>query len=173
MTIFSPVKNERGAVLVTGLLLLVIMTLIGITSMQTSTLEEVMSRNLGSRNIAFHTAEMALRDGERVLTAASLPTFPGTSTTATSTGLYMPYVDIDGMAWDATDSAVYSGTAPSGAAVPPRYIIENLGPAGSGAAEGSLVAGSEVAENNMYRVTAYGVGSNASSIVILQSTYAR
>lgn len=173
MTIFSTVSNERGAVLITGLLLLVIMTLIGITAMQSSTLEEVMTRNMGSRNVAFHAAEMALRDGERFLTGASLPAFSGTSSTPSSTGLYSPYIDIDDMVWDNTDSAVYSGTAPTAAAAAPRYIIENLGPAGTATSETSLVAGSEVTENNMYRVTAYGVGTTASSIVILQSTYAR
>jgi len=162
------INNENGAVLITGLMILVIMTLIGITAMQSSTLEEVMSRNYGSRNVAFQAAETALRSGENFLTSASLPPFDGT----TVPGLYQPYIDVDGLVWDTTDSVAYSAV-PSGAAAVPRYIIEDLGSAGTSGTETSLIAGSEVTERNMYRVTAYGVGSTANAVVILQSTYAR
>ena len=166
--------NENGAVLITGLMILLILTLIGITAMQSSTLEEVMSRNQVSRNIAFQAAEAALREAEDFLTATTLPTFPGTNATPSVTGRYQPRVDIDSLDWDVTDSTQYGGTAPVGAVTPPRYIIEDLGEVAIGEDENvSLIGGTEVPDRNMYRVTAYGVGATATSVVVLQTTYAR
>ena len=162
--------NENGAVLITGLMILLILTLIGITAMQSSTLEEVMSRNQVSRNIAFEAAEAALREAEDFLNAASLPAFPGTNATPSATGLYQPEVDIDSLDWDATDSTQYGGTAPAGAVAAPRYIIEDLGIVEMDDPF-SLVPG-VVIERNMYRVSAYGVGATATSVVILQTTFA-
>jgi type II secretory pathway pseudopilin PulG len=54
-------RRERGAALVTALVLLTIMTLLAITSMGTNTLEEKMAANTQEVNRAFQTAETGLR----------------------------------------------------------------------------------------------------------------
>ncbi|MCX7100437.1 MAG: PilX N-terminal domain-containing pilus assembly protein, partial [Methylobacter sp.] len=54
--------NQSGAVLIISLIMLLLLTLIGTTAMQTSTLEEKMAGNLRDRDIAFQAAESALRD---------------------------------------------------------------------------------------------------------------
>lgn len=54
-------RHERGAALVTALVLLTIMTLLAITSMGTNTLEEKMAANSQEVNRAFQTAETGLR----------------------------------------------------------------------------------------------------------------
>lgn len=167
------IDNENGAVLITGLVMLLILTLIGITAIQSSTLEEKMAGNLNSRNLAFQAAEMALRDAENFLTAATLPPFAGTSSAPASSGLYQPRIDVTSLAWDVTDSAAFSGATPAGVAAAPRYIIEELGDFGDSSASGSVVAGTEVEENSIFRVTAYGVGATSNVVVVLQSTYAR
>lgn len=59
----SSVSSQRGAVLIVALLLLTIMTLIGITAMNRTVLEERMAGNLSDRNLAFQAAESGLRDG--------------------------------------------------------------------------------------------------------------
>jgi type IV pilus assembly protein PilX len=58
-------KPQQGAVLVVALLFLVILTLLGTTVAQMSSLEERMSRNMRDRSIAMQAAELALRDAER------------------------------------------------------------------------------------------------------------
>jgi len=42
--------RQRGTVLIIGLIILVIITMIGLTSMQTTTQQERMAGNLGDRN---------------------------------------------------------------------------------------------------------------------------
>ena len=57
-------SRQQGAALLMAMLFLVILTLIGITSMIGSALEERMARNSRETNIAFQAAEAALRDAE-------------------------------------------------------------------------------------------------------------
>ncbi len=54
------IEQQTGAVLLTALVLLVIMTMLGITSMSTATLEEKMAANSQDINRSFQTAETGL-----------------------------------------------------------------------------------------------------------------
>ena len=56
--------RQHGAVLVLGLILLLILTLIGVSTMRGSVLDEKMAGNAKDRNFAFQSAESALRGGE-------------------------------------------------------------------------------------------------------------
>ena len=60
---------QNGFVLFMTLVVLVILTILGLSSMQGASLEERMSGNLRDRNIAMQAAELALRDAERDLAA--------------------------------------------------------------------------------------------------------
>lgn len=57
-------KRQRGMVLITGLIFLLLMTIISMTSVQTTTLDERMANNFNDRNLAFQAAEAALRRAE-------------------------------------------------------------------------------------------------------------
>ncbi|MCP5012169.1 MAG: hypothetical protein GY942_19500 [Aestuariibacter sp.] len=59
-----PVKQQQGIVLVFCLVLLLVTTLLGITAMSTTSLEETMTQNERDRHTAFQAAEAALREGE-------------------------------------------------------------------------------------------------------------
>jgi len=56
-------NNQKGAVLVVGLLLLLVITLIGITNFGTTILEEKMSANFQDKNMVFQAADTAIEDG--------------------------------------------------------------------------------------------------------------
>ncbi len=164
--------NERGAVLITGLLILVILTMLGLVAMQSSTLQEKMAYNMTNRTLAFQAAEAALREGEALLQSAVLPVFDG------SNGLYALNTNVDVLTLDwvangrlMTDSAGNPQNLITGVAAPPRYIVEELG--GLPSESGSLVAGTPLTDEVMYRVTARGVGSINAGEVILQSTFLR
>ena len=65
-------RRQRGAVLAIGLLILVVMTLIGVTGMSTSGLQLKMAGNLKEWNIAFQAVEAGLRDGETDIATGGL-----------------------------------------------------------------------------------------------------
>lgn len=79
---FQP--RQTGAALITGLIFLVVLTMIGVTAARMSTLEERMSGNMRDRSIAMQAAEIALRDAERDIQA--LGTGPRSPTIAGITG---------------------------------------------------------------------------------------
>ncbi|RZV48942.1 MAG: hypothetical protein EX270_13400, partial [Pseudomonadales bacterium] len=83
--IFNPAQpgpgSQQGAVLLTGLVLLFVVTLFGVSGMQTITLDERIVSNMQSSTIAFHGAEGALSTCEASLqaqtgTAFSYGSFP-------------------------------------------------------------------------------------------------
>ena len=60
---FFRAKNT-GVVLFICLVMLLLLTLLGVSSVQTTSLEQIMARNAVDANIAFQAAESALREGE-------------------------------------------------------------------------------------------------------------
>lgn len=163
----SPHRAQQGAALVMSLIILMVMTIVGVSAMQVTVMEEKMAGSLRNRSIAFQAAESALRDAEASLTVAVLPAFDGTSGNYQATSP-QTWETID---WGtAANVATYGGNALYDVASAPTYIIEELEPVLGGG--GSLEAGIPQ-QTDYYRVTSRGVGGNATAVVMLQSTYKR
>lgn len=170
MTFFSRLstsKQQNGAVLAVSLVILLLVTIIGVTATQVTGLEEKMSANMRDRNMAFQAAEAALRAGETFLTQATLPAFTAAGTnglyTQGSTSAPGPNAN-----WNNFNTVAYNYDA-NLLATAPRYFIQRLPNVESGA---SLDAGT-YDQNELYRVTAKGVGGTSSAVVVLQSVYKR
>jgi type IV pilus assembly protein PilX len=160
--------GQQGSALAIALVFLLLLTLIGVTAMQTTTLQERMAGNVRDRTLAFQAAEAALRDGEAFLSQAALPQFDNTG------GLLAPRLNAGMTAtWDAHDwtgnSRLYSGTL-ADVAEQPRYVIEELPPVQS---SGDTARFGALPEIGVYRVTARGVGGTPDAVVILQTTFRR
>lgn len=112
-------------ILVVSLLFLLILTMLGIASMRTTTLEEKMAGNMRDRGVALQAAESGIRDGETLIESlTSTAAFTGTS------GLYGEYQDppdpFDSATWT-SDTTSRAGTALSGISSAPRYFIRYNG----------------------------------------------
>ena len=136
--------RQQGVVLITGLIILVLLTILGLTASRSILLEERMAGNMKDQNVAFQAAEAALRMGESYLTGASLGTFVLDTDAAHlakfPTGLYAATLSTtterwEQAVWDDAGSVAYPRTpanllvatvTPAGAAAPPRYIIEDM-----------------------------------------------
>jgi len=77
-----PIKStQSGAVLIISLIMLLLLTIIGMASTQSTGLEEKMAGNSRDKNLAFQGAESALKAAENSLvTLPTLPTFTGSGT---------------------------------------------------------------------------------------------
>jgi len=174
MTMFDK-YTQQGAVLFVGLIMLLIMSLIAITSMQSSTLEVRMASNTKDSLVALQTAEAALRAGERALDSGTLNLTD--FDTDGSDGLYDNAEDdkwATFMNWDNTNSREYSDfNKPENVNTRPRYIIQRI--AATQVAPNLLVQGYGEGQAGqtvqLFRVTARGTGASDSSEVILQSMY--
>ena len=71
----STAAHQSGAVLIISLIMLLLLTLIGTTSMQSTSLEEKMAGNMRDKNLAFQAAESALAAAGASLNPAALPVF--------------------------------------------------------------------------------------------------
>jgi type IV pilus assembly protein PilX len=161
-------KRQQGAVLVIGLIILLLMTIIGVTGIRTTSLEEKMSGNMRNRNLAFQAAESALSAAEIYLNTAS--PFPTPFCKAES-GRYVPMDNnCDGstesqQVWDSinwsANSVAYTGVL-SNLTSNPRYIIEDLG---------CVAPPASCPGPHNYRITARASGGTADAIVILQEIY--
>ena len=170
MTSTINISKQNGVALVVSLIMLLLMTLLAVSSMDSTILEEKMSGNYKNRNTAFQAAEAGLRAGETYLaTTVVLPIFDGTAT-----GLYQP-TPTGNSRWNIVDwtnnaqVTLYVG-ALSGVPANPKYIIEELAPiVDSG---GSKEVGTAL-ENRYYRITSQAEGNTSDAVVMLQSTYKR
>lgn len=160
-------KKQVGAVLATSLIMLLLLTLIGVSAMQTTSLEEKMAGNMRDRNVAFQAAESALRAGETFLTQATLPIFTNSGTD----GLYSEAataIDLNG-SWTGLNKASYPTNTLSGVTAVPEYVIQKLGNVDSGGSLDAMVINS----SEMYRISARGVGGTSTAVVVVQSIYKR
>ncbi|MFL1515839.1 pilus assembly PilX family protein [Pseudomonas prosekii] len=151
-------KRQRGMALLVSLVFLLLLTLIGISSMQNATLQEKMAGSVSLRNQSFQLAEATLRIGE---SAVQLPTYtqavcgstaqcapPAESATLTAPGVN----GSSGVNWIAVGGGFYG--------------VQNIG-----TTTGAINIPSNTSAT-LYRVTAVGiVGNNIRSVV--ESIYAK
>lgn len=149
--------RQRGMALLVSLVFLLLLTLIGLSSMQSATLQEKMTSSVMQRNQSFQMAEAALRVGESAVQAESysLPVCtaaqcapPPESATVTTAGRYSS----SGVLWVAAAGGFYG--------------VQNIG---------TTLTAVNVPLNTsatLYRITAVAVvGNNQRSVV--ESIYAK
>ncbi len=74
--------RQQGMVLLVALVMLLLITMIGISSMQNATLQEKMANSVQTRNTTFQSAEAALRVGENAVASSTYTLTACSGTTA-------------------------------------------------------------------------------------------
>jgi type IV pilus assembly protein PilX len=180
-------SQQRGFVLFVALILLLILSLLGVTAARLQTTEERMARNEDNRQIGAQAAEAALRAGETGLTTG---VYTAAQFSANTNGLYELNPSAGSVLWGppafnwaaAGAALTYSPadalnpmpalTSLPAAAQSPQYIIENLpAVAMPGDSISQVQYASPVPPVTVYRVTASGVGADSSTTTILQSIF--
>jgi type IV pilus assembly protein PilX len=172
-------KQQSGAVLFICLILMLLLTMIGVTGTQVTSLEEKMAGNMRDKNLAFQAAESALRAGEqsardteaaavKIICPDTLNTNPAgffLARDANCDGTAENTIVWDNIDWD-TQSVLYVGNALSGLSANPRHIVEDMGVVCT-----SITVpcpGADLKRN--YRITARATGGTTDALVILQTT---
>lgn len=166
-------SSQRGATLLVGLIMLLLMTIIGLAAMRGSGMQELMAGNMRDRNLAFQSAEAALREGEEVVGGGDLPAFNG--------GGYYPALNGSNNSgfWESdfqwnNVSAIQTSLDLEGVSAEPQYVVEEVTSIVTKGAEGGAIDFKAILDSEetvFYRVTSRGTGGTADSVVILQSTY--
>lgn len=149
--------TQRGMALLVSLVFLLLLTLIGLSSMQSATLQEKMAGSVALRNQSFQIAEAALRVGESTVQKDSyaLPVCsgiiqcapPSESSSITAAG----FNATSGVTWIASGNGFYG--------------VQNIGDS-RGAVNVPINT-----QATLYRVTAVGIAGHSRSVV--ESIYAK
>lgn len=172
------IKNQSGSILIVSLMILVVLTMLGVSSMSSTSLQERMAGNFRDRQVAFQAAEMTLAYAEEYARTAisSASIFTG------SGGLYAQYTGPTNFnaydeTWWTTTSSIVLPTTISQVRTQPRFVIEYRGDIGE--VEGTSVnisgygesAGGGIIAN--FRVTVRATGLSDNTNIILQSNYGK
>ena len=166
-------SKQSGVVMFVALILLLILSLLGVTAARMQTVEERMARNDDNRQIGQQSAEAALRSAENGLLTGLYVNFAGNTN-----GLYAPLLPngspLTGMDWtNPANTLPYAGPAMTSmppTAPAPKIVIENL--------PSVAVAGDDLSVTSLnpasppvtvYRVTAQGIGADGTSTTMLQT----
>jgi type IV pilus assembly protein PilX len=173
-------RSQRGVALFLALVVLLIITVLGVSGLQTTTLEERMAANARDRDLAFQAAEAALIDAERFLNSAVLGEFANNNGRYLLNSVRIPIWHgnnrREGEGGVITFSVNRPGAGAQAAPIPtvvrqPEYFIEQFPatlPPG-----GSLEAGVPADEIAFFRVTARGFGGRENTVVVLQTGFQR
>ena len=167
--------RERGAVLVTAMLLLLVLTVIGVTVMQMSRMQERMAGNSRDVNLAFQAAEGALRNGELYIGDQDTRPLPCANGDCDSKVWVEGSADgavanKDAEWWEENGEAFDLETI-AGLAEEPQAVIEELGFVRT---DGGVVMGQDPPDGrDFYQVTSRSTGGSGQAEVVLQSTFTR
>jgi type IV pilus assembly protein PilX len=173
---FRPRRQQRGAALIIALVLLVALTLIGLSASNVTMMEERMAGNTRDHSLALQAAEAALAYAKTNWSQGNLymNTIPNpgdtTSGAAAATGLKGINLgnDNDRAFWDAYNWAGDSIQLPAGSisevTTRPRFVIERLP---NDTCSNPAAPPPTLARHN-FRVTARGTGLQDNTVVILQ-----
>jgi type IV pilus assembly protein PilX len=173
-------RGQRGFVLVMSLIFLVLLTIIGITVMNTTVLQEKMAFNVKDKNLSLQASESGLALAEKWIGSVQ-----GQPNVGNIVGTYWTENSGTSPIWKSVDwtnttvLCVYPndcsgnpfGTALDGNfyAGQPRYIVEYVGKQSKSLQIGG--SGTSQSTYYTYRVTSRGVGGTVAAASMAQTTY--
>lgn len=170
----AEMRYQRGSVLVIALIMLLLLTMLGVSGMRGTGLEERMAGNMRDQHLAFQAAEAALRGAEDQLSplvVRPIGCAEGSTCTAYAAGTFPSLADKDHDWWldNATDYGDPDSKDIDEVSADPRYVIEE-----QSFIRDSLTTGfSEPTGRDIYRVTARGTGQTVDADVRVESSYAK
>ncbi len=167
--------KQSGAILVVSLVMLLVLMILGVSSMGTVILEEKMVGNMRDQDLAFQAAEASIREAETWIQALNiLPIDCVAAPCSVWKKNTLTDLEKNSLSWwkDSMNSREFGTSGIKDletVATDPRYIIEH-----QAYVRDSLTVGhSPGTGRDYYRITSYGVGANASAVKVLQSTSAK
>lgn len=174
-------RRDSGFALIAGLLLLLVMSLIGVSMMNVTRLETMMAGAARESNIALQAAEAALRDAEaNIESTTSIAAFNGGAGMLGQPDDEPNFFETDttapDFAWD-DDQSIASSGYPEVTAQP-RYVIKHVDDIEDASTAGSSISiggygTTPPATAAVFRITARGTSRDGASEVLLQSYYGR
>lgn len=183
-------SSESGAVLAICLIFLLLVTVLGLSTIGTTTMQEKMAANTRDKDLAFQAAELALKVAEKAIEEENLDVSDftagcndGLCSTLEVSATHARWEDANICGanqdiWSCAKSRAVTGDGGVSLKIhslPPRYFIEVLAELDTAddlniGNIGDSIFGDQA---TIYRITAIGYGGSKTSQAVLQSTYAK
>jgi len=148
--ISSPTDSkQQGAVLLISIVVLLILTILGVSAMRNTVMEEKMVGNMRDKGLSFQAAEATLRYAEK-------------------------YIEDNIVSTNAFDTNTFDSTY--NVAEPPRFIIQHLSSIATNQNNlnlGNYGQNTGAGTNEIFLITARATGGSGDAPVILQTTYGK
>ena len=165
-------RSQRGFVLLTALVMLLVLTLIALVAMTFESNQARVAGNTANAQIAYETADGALRVAEGNLLAGLYQA--GTSGVYQFVNVTSPLWLPSSTTWTTSGGYIDSGFA-GGSSQDARIIVEQLpSVSANGGCMSSACAsgyGGSGPPQRVYRISSYAVGANGKSVVVVQSMF--
>jgi type IV pilus assembly protein PilX len=176
-------RTQTGAALVTSLMILLVLTIIGITAMQMTRMQERMAGNARDVNLAFQGAEAAVRNGEQLIRAQ-----PGKPDTCSAAGceFFAPAVaavanpetrdwtafwKVYGDEYEAGGDHAHPTREMMDLDADPRFVVQYITRVPDTLTIGE--GGGAPPGRDFYQVTGASTGGSGNANSVVQSTFAR
>jgi type IV pilus assembly protein PilX len=171
------IQRQNGSALIVSLTILLVLTILGVSAMRTTSLQEKMAGNARDNDVAFQAAESAIREAERFLdTISNRDLF---SITGGGSGYYLPRGN-NPEAWTVEANwanAIAASYYNDQISRQPVYIIQAIDAdvGGGDEIQGGIGygGGGVTPEYGIFQITARGFGVSPNSRVMLQTMYGR
>lgn len=173
-------QTEKGMALITVLVFLVVLTLVGITAMRSSGMQERMAGNLMDQDVSFQNTEAAVREGENwvngltylpIVATANCGVPPCQDAIWQQNSVWLNNGDfLNPLFWANSPNTRLAAAIP-GVSGQAQYVVERLGTIPN--SSNSLVLDYFADGIQVFRVTARGPGLTANSSTVIQSTYGK
>ena len=171
-------RHQRGVALFISLVLLLVLTIAGVSAVQTTSLEERMARNTHDSLLAFQSAESTLREAEGWIIANVSSTAQFSENGANGLWTSAPYDEAD-QRWeediwaDGNAQSIEVVSTVDGVSAQPRFIVEWVATVQRD--ENPNLLGSSYSavfdRIEIFRITSRGVGATPNARVMLQGTF--
>lgn len=174
---------QSGFVLAMSLVFLLLLTILGVTAMSTTSLEEKMAHNIKDKNLSFHASESAVKHAETWLDDPNVKPQPDIAA-STVDGIHNAWnpptapfwkslnwiSDSDIVSYPTRPDASTSGGNLFGVASQPRYILELIH-VGDCPSVTMNIKEYGTKQCQVFRITGRGVGGTNTAVSMVQTTY--
>ncbi len=168
--------NQRGWVLVVGLVILVMLTILSMALMKTARLEEKMAGATRDMNLSFQAAETALRGAENFIESQTEESIFITTANEFYSQEDDEPDDLFTEVWDDENSrAMFADEdeALQGVSLSPRYMIKKLKKIGESNLTITGYGDGDAPRPTVFRVTVRGTGGTNDRATLLRSHYSK
>jgi type IV pilus assembly protein PilX len=161
-------QKQSGAILLTSLIFLLVLSMIVLAALRTGTLEERMAANARNRQVALQAAEAVLRNAEVALFTgaeftSNFDSYPDSSGNLAN-GFYMAPSSSTSLKWKSVDWSDTSKTLTNGATLSgidtqPRYIVEII-------TRPTRQNSTQACSKGLLAVTARGLGRDSADVFV-------